>query len=282
MFIIFDLDGSSSISLHELLIIFKSIIVGYCKLTDSTIPGYNDLEKFSKLVVNVSSTLYSADVSIVGHTGRQYPGDRRVRSLTSDLRRIIDWVETNSKAMEMFARFEPAYKIKESYVLFGPFPRITAQDAYEMLKLINKANIDDQYYNSLGKYFLADQQMSKKEFRLKMHLHKSFDEEIENELIDQMLENHAKKYQKPLQRRPTLGQRKSMFPSIHSSGQGLIQVQKRRLQRAPQQSLNSSIGRSSGDLKSKHTHSHIIIMVRFAIPIPHLNFSKAVRSRSRR
>lgn len=50
LYIIFDLDCSGNISLNELLIIFKSIILGYCKLTESELPSYIQLEKFAKLM----------------------------------------------------------------------------------------------------------------------------------------------------------------------------------------------------------------------------------------
>lgn len=47
---LFDLDCSGGIQLNELLIIFKSVILGYCKLTETPVPPYNTLEKFAKLV----------------------------------------------------------------------------------------------------------------------------------------------------------------------------------------------------------------------------------------
>lgn len=50
LYLIFDLDCSGNISLNELLIIFKSIIIGYCKLTDAELPSYTQLEKFAKLM----------------------------------------------------------------------------------------------------------------------------------------------------------------------------------------------------------------------------------------
>jgi len=50
LYILFDLDCNGGISLNELLIIFKSIIMGYCKLTDSPLPVYSKLEKFAKLM----------------------------------------------------------------------------------------------------------------------------------------------------------------------------------------------------------------------------------------
>jgi len=56
---LFDLDLSGGISLNELLIIFKSIILGYCKLTDTGIPTYSKLEKFAKL------TFLKSDVKII-------------------------------------------------------------------------------------------------------------------------------------------------------------------------------------------------------------------------
>lgn len=40
LYLIFDLDCSGNISLNELLIIFKSIILGYCKLTEAELPSY--------------------------------------------------------------------------------------------------------------------------------------------------------------------------------------------------------------------------------------------------
>lgn len=38
LYILFDLDNSGNISLNELLIIFKSIVMGFCKLTDAELP----------------------------------------------------------------------------------------------------------------------------------------------------------------------------------------------------------------------------------------------------
>jgi len=47
---LFDLDCNGSISLNELLIIFKSVVMGYCKLTESPTPPFTVLEKYAKLV----------------------------------------------------------------------------------------------------------------------------------------------------------------------------------------------------------------------------------------
>jgi hypothetical protein len=47
LYLIFDLDCSGGISLNELLIIFKSIVMGYCKLTETPLPSYTTLEKFA-------------------------------------------------------------------------------------------------------------------------------------------------------------------------------------------------------------------------------------------
>lgn len=40
LYIVFDLDCNGNISLNELLIIIKSIIIGYCKLTNAELPPY--------------------------------------------------------------------------------------------------------------------------------------------------------------------------------------------------------------------------------------------------
>lgn len=58
--------------------------MGYCKLTDSPLPVYSKLEKFAKLMFLKSDI--QADNSL-------------------ELKEIIEWVEGNSKAMELFARF---------------------------------------------------------------------------------------------------------------------------------------------------------------------------------
>ena len=49
LFILFDFDLSENIDLNELLVIFKSIILGYCKLTKTKTPSYTDLEKYAKI-----------------------------------------------------------------------------------------------------------------------------------------------------------------------------------------------------------------------------------------
>ena len=49
-YVLFDLDCGGDISLNELLIVFKSTITGYCKLTDTTLPNNQKLEKFAKLM----------------------------------------------------------------------------------------------------------------------------------------------------------------------------------------------------------------------------------------
>jgi len=36
--------------MNEFLIVFKSIITGYCKLTDSPLPNSHKLDKFAKLM----------------------------------------------------------------------------------------------------------------------------------------------------------------------------------------------------------------------------------------
>lgn len=58
--------------------------MGYCKLTDSPLPVYSKLEKFAKLMFLKSDI--QADNSL-------------------ELKEIIEWVEGNQKAMELFARF---------------------------------------------------------------------------------------------------------------------------------------------------------------------------------
>lgn len=50
LYLLFDLDCSGNISLNELLIIFKSIVMGYCKITGAELPSYLALEKFAKLM----------------------------------------------------------------------------------------------------------------------------------------------------------------------------------------------------------------------------------------
>ena len=74
LYILFDLDCNGGISLTELLVIFKSIIMGYCKLTDSPLPVYSKLEKFAKLMFLKSDI--QADNSL-------------------ELKEIIEWVEGN-------------------------------------------------------------------------------------------------------------------------------------------------------------------------------------------
>lgn len=90
LYILFDLDNSGNISLNELLIIFKSIVLGYCKLTDGEIPSYNNLEKFAKLMFLKSDI--QADNSL----------ELREYLDINKMIRIIEWVEGNQKAMELF------------------------------------------------------------------------------------------------------------------------------------------------------------------------------------
>lgn len=70
----FDLDCNGGISLNELLIIFKSIVMGYCKLTQSPLPSYTNLEKFAKLMFLKSDI--QADNAL-------------------ELKEIIEWVDQN-------------------------------------------------------------------------------------------------------------------------------------------------------------------------------------------
>lgn len=58
--------------------------MGYCKLTDCDLPKYSKLEKFAKLMFLKSDI--QADNSL-------------------ELKEIIEWVEGNSKGMELFGRF---------------------------------------------------------------------------------------------------------------------------------------------------------------------------------
>ncbi len=58
--------------------------MGYCKLTNSQLPNYSKLEKFAKLMFLKSDI--QADNSL-------------------ELKEIIEWVESNTKAMELFGRF---------------------------------------------------------------------------------------------------------------------------------------------------------------------------------
>ena len=53
--------------------------------------------------------------------------------------------------MELFARFEPQYKIKENFEVFRRFHRYTEEDAQEMLRMINKANKSEYYHNDIQK-----------------------------------------------------------------------------------------------------------------------------------
>ncbi|KAL4430203.1 hypothetical protein ABPG74_014762 [Tetrahymena malaccensis] len=202
LYILFDLDCNGGISLNELLIIFKSIIMGYCKLTETELPPYTTLEKFAKLMFLKSDI--QADNSL-------------------ELKEIIEWVEGNGKAMELFARFEPQYKIKESFEIFLHFKRYTEDDAQEMLKMINKANKSEYYHNDIqkiigGKYGKTSSYMQgTKSFNKQKaqslpkllnpgvltnqaqnpnnsNLPESIEEQIENDIIEKALDSHAKKY----------------------------------------------------------------------------------------
>lgn len=64
--------------------------------------------------------------------------------------RIIEWVEGNQKAMELFLKFEPRYKIQESFEVFRAFHPYSEQDANNMLKMINRANKSEFYYKTLN------------------------------------------------------------------------------------------------------------------------------------
>lgn len=102
--------------------------MGYCKLTETPIPPYNTLEKFAKLM------FLKSDIQADN---------------TLELKEIIEWVESNSKAMQLFQRFEPKYKIKEEFEIFHHFQKYTEDESEEILKQINKANKDELFYNDL-------------------------------------------------------------------------------------------------------------------------------------
>jgi hypothetical protein len=79
--IVFDLDCNGGISLNELLIIFKSMVQGYCKLTQSNLPPYSKLEKFAKLI------FMKSDIQ----------DDNML-----ELKEIIEWVESDRATMLLF------------------------------------------------------------------------------------------------------------------------------------------------------------------------------------
>ena len=84
LFLIFDFDCSESIQLEELIVIFICFVQGFCKLTDFPTPSYSSLEKYAKLMFLKSDIQADNELS---------------------LPEIIEWVEGNIKAMEVFARF---------------------------------------------------------------------------------------------------------------------------------------------------------------------------------
>lgn len=84
LFLIFDFDCSDSIQLEELIVIFICSVQGFCKLTEAPIPSYSNLEKYAKLMFLKSDIQADNELS---------------------LPEIIEWVEGNIKAMEIFARF---------------------------------------------------------------------------------------------------------------------------------------------------------------------------------
>ena len=67
-----------------------------------------------------------------------------------ELKEIIEWVESNQKAMELFARFEPKYYIPENVNIFKPFRSYTEEQAQSILKQINKANLDENFFENLA------------------------------------------------------------------------------------------------------------------------------------
>lgn len=84
LFLIFDFDCSESIQLEELIVIFICFVQGFCKLTDFPAPSYSSLERYAKLMFLKSDIQADNELS---------------------LPEIIEWVESNVKAMEVFARF---------------------------------------------------------------------------------------------------------------------------------------------------------------------------------
>lgn len=78
------MDCNGGISLNELLIIFKSVIMGYCKLTETDLPLYTTLDKFAKLVTHFCLNFlnyklnFKIDVFKIRHSGRQFFRIKRV------------------------------------------------------------------------------------------------------------------------------------------------------------------------------------------------------------
>ncbi|EGR32152.1 hypothetical protein IMG5_094380 [Ichthyophthirius multifiliis] len=222
LIVLFDLDCNGSISLNELLIIFKSVFMGYCKLTETEIPTYGTLEKFAKLMFLKSDI--QADNSL-------------------ELKEIIEWVEGNGKAMELFARFEPQYKIKENFEVFRFFRKYREEDSQEILKLINQAYQSEYYHSDIQKmmgnqgkvgYLATTKNRQNKMFsqilpKLVNNAVKETqaiaadigDQELlEMEIIEKAIDSHAKKYDNKNDKivsNSTLPQIKISSPTKHKS-----------------------------------------------------------------
>ncbi|CAD8137271.1 unnamed protein product [Paramecium octaurelia] len=130
LYIVFDLDCNGNISLNELLIIIKSIIIGYCKLTNAELPPYVQLEKFAKLM------FLKSDIQV----------DNQL-----ELSEIIEWLEKeNDIGKDLFTLYEPKQKVQEPFEVFKSFKPYSEQEAAEMLEMITKANKNEYFMKSLN------------------------------------------------------------------------------------------------------------------------------------
>ncbi|CAK88170.1 unnamed protein product (macronuclear) [Paramecium tetraurelia] len=130
LYIVFDLDCNGNISLNELLIIIKSIIIGYCKLTNAEMPPYVQLEKFAKLM------FLKSDIQV----------DNQL-----ELSEIIEWLEKeNDIGKDLFTLYEPKQKVQEPFEVFKSFKPYSEQEAANMLDMITKANKNEYFMKSLN------------------------------------------------------------------------------------------------------------------------------------
>ncbi|CAK64368.1 unnamed protein product (macronuclear) [Paramecium tetraurelia] len=195
LYIVFDLDCSGNISLNELLIIFKSIILGYCKLTEAELPSYIQLEKFAKLM------FLKSDIQVDN---------------SLELSEIIEWLDNNPTGLQLFQMYEPKQKVQEPFEAFRSFRAYTEQEAENMLEMITKSNKNEYYMKSLNdqvgkrnkfsymantksqqqqQIYSIQQQRNQSLPKIQAQKQLNMEEELEElNILEKALDQHQKKY----------------------------------------------------------------------------------------
>lgn len=111
----FDLTSRGSLVLSEMLLMYKSMIKGYCKLTCQKCPENAELDKFAKFIFTKSDLNSEQGMEV---------------------NEVVEMFESNINAIELFKRFDSKQVIKEDYSVYNKFTAYSEDEANQIKEMV--------------------------------------------------------------------------------------------------------------------------------------------------